>query len=118
MRLINASTSGTRNSRGCGLPDLRLRRDRADFDETETERAERIDVASVLIEARGESEAIRKAQAHQRHGALGSAFDCERELAERMRDRDVASCEQRRASRRCARVRHRSEKQQRDAVDG
>ena len=44
---------------------LRARSHRANFDEAEAECTERIDVAPVLVEARGKADAIRKPQAEE-----------------------------------------------------
>ena len=60
---MTASCSGRRNMRGFGLPGCGARRRRADLDEAETERGERVDVRAVLVETGGESDRIVEAQA-------------------------------------------------------
>src|SRR5690606_36830662 len=52
---------------------LRARRDGADFEETEAQGCQRIDVAAVLVQAGSQSNRIGEAQAH--HGAGRSRCD-------------------------------------------
>ncbi len=66
-RLISARASGRRNMPGLGVAGLRLRRDGAHLDEAEAHGAQRVDAAAVLVQPRGQPDAVGKAQACDRH---------------------------------------------------
>ena len=53
--------------RGLGLPGCGLGRDRADLDEAEAHRAQAVDAAAVLVQARGQADAVGEPQARQLH---------------------------------------------------
>jgi hypothetical protein len=63
---------------------LRARRCRADLDETETERGERIDVRAVLVHPRGEADRIRELDPHRLHRAAARAIRDQAAQAKRM----------------------------------
>jgi hypothetical protein len=52
---------------------LRARRDRAAFDESESERCQTIDVRGVLVQPRGKSDAVGKFEPHRRNRGRGHA---------------------------------------------
>ena len=88
-RLISAVALDEAEHARLRIARLGQRRDRADLDAAEAERAEGIDAAAVLVEPRGQADAVGKAQAGQRHGildpALGDRVDQRRVLDRRHR---------------------------------
>ena len=61
-----------------GVAGLGAGRDRADLDEAETQRAERVDIVTVLVQSGCQADRVREGQSH--HGA-GRCFDSRREQA-------------------------------------
>ena len=66
-RLISAFACGRRKMRGLGLPGCGFGRDRAHLDEAEAHRAQAVDAAAVLVQARGQADAVGELQPGQFH---------------------------------------------------
>ena len=73
MRLMSARARRTPEQPRPRISRLRPRRDRADFDVAEAQRAQRVEVVAVLVETRGQADRMRKtkAQKSRRRGGRG-----------------------------------------------
>ncbi len=72
---MSARARRTRNSRGLRIARLRARRHRADFDVAESQRAQRVEVVTVLVETRRQAHRMRKAQSQGIHLQAGCVPD-------------------------------------------
>ncbi len=62
---MSARAPRSRNKRGRGFPGCGRGSDRAHFDMAEAERAQRVEVITVLVETRGQADGMRKSTAQQ-----------------------------------------------------
>ena len=78
-RLISAPRLGQAEHARLRIAGLRQRRHRADLDEAEAHRAEGVDAAAVLVEPRGQADAVGKREAGDRHRVVHARLLDERD---------------------------------------